>query len=169
MPWGPRINSLALHSDNKRLDSKMSAWELLGPLLLLTAGREHVRNRALIIPVDNAGSVAIYRKGWCTSCMLCTTLALAISEVATSLNCNLEIVKIRRCSNRAARAADALSKADWNRFRGLRPHANPMSAKVPQLLKDWVDNPVEDCTLGERILAEIGVERNILGLVDRFK
>ena len=95
LPWGILINSDAVYRDGKRLDSKMSAWELLGPLLLLTAGVEMVRGKSLIIPVDNAGSVAIYRKGWCTSCMLCTTLALAISQVAAAIHCKLEIVQGR--------------------------------------------------------------------------
>ena len=96
IPWGEAINRGRLYVDGTRLDCKMSAWELLGPLLLLSAGKELVENRSLVVPVDNQGSVSIYRKGWCTSCMLCTTLVLAISEVAASVNCKLEIDEIRR-------------------------------------------------------------------------
>ena len=113
MPWGEVINSDQLYVDGKRMSCKMSAWELLGPLLVLTAGVELVRNRSLIVMVDNSGSVAIYKKGWCTSCMLCTTLALAISEVSAAINCRLEIVKVMRCSTVGAEAADAISKADF--------------------------------------------------------
>ena len=146
----------------------MSALELLGPLLILTAGKEHVRNKSLIVPVDNYGSVVIYRKGWCTSCMLCTTIALAISEVAASIGCKLEVVKIRRCSNVPSKAADAISKVDWNRFCQLMPRANPLPARVPRELIKWVQNPVADRTLGERLLKEMKVERNILGHISSF-
>ena len=116
----------------------MSAWELVGPLMVLTAGRDLVRNRSLIIQVDNAGSVAIYQKGWCTSCMLCTTLALAISEVAAAINCRLEIKKVMRCSTLGAEAADAISKADFLKLRRLKPLSNMHPAEVPQVLVDWV-------------------------------
>jgi hypothetical protein len=163
LPWGRSINCGELSRDGGRLDCKMSAWELLGPLALITAGVELVRGRSLVIPVDNQGSVTIYQKGWCTSCMLCTTLALALSEVAASIDCKLEIVKIRRCSNKEAEAADAISKADWGRFRRLMPKSNPGAAMVPVTLSKWVEAPVEDSTLGERILKELGIERSVLG------
>ena len=100
--------------------------------------------------------------------MLCTTLALAIQEVAESINCELEIAKIKRCSNVQASAADAISKAEWRRFRQLMPGATPEPAKVPLTLLCWVQNHVEDCTLGEKILREMGVRRDILGLKKRF-
>ena len=163
LPWGDSINQGRLHSDGKRLDRKMSAWELLGPLMVLTAGVELVKGKALVIPVDNQGSVSIFRKGWCTGCSLATTLALAISEVAASIDCRLEVVKIRRCSNAEASAADAISKADWSRFRLLMPGASPSPAKIPAALVSWVRHPVADRNLGEKILGEMGLIRTILG------
>ena len=145
------------------LDKKMSALELVGPLTVLTAGVELVRGRDLVIPVDNQGSVSIFRKGWCSGCSLATTLALAISEVAASIDCRLEIVKIKRCSNAEASAADAVSKADWSRLRQLMPRATPGPAKIPTALVNWVNNPVADRNLGENILREMGLVRTILG------
>ena len=99
LPWGEAINCGYTYKDGVRLNCKMSAWELIGLLLVLTAGAELVRNRSLIVQVDNAGSVAIFKKGWCTSCMLCTTLALAIAEVAAALNCRIKIKKVLTCSS----------------------------------------------------------------------
>ena len=169
LPWGSVINSTyKKFDDGKLFKNKMSAWELVGPLLVLTAGVERVKNRRLVVPVDNAGSVAIYNKGWCTSCMLSTTVALAISEVAASINCQLEIVKITRCSNALAEAADAVSKADFYKMRRLMPGASIGPARVPRALLVWVNNPVEDRNLGARILREMGVERNILGYQGAF-
>ena len=169
LPWGELINSDATYWDGKRLSNKMSAWELVGPLMVLTAGVELVSNRSLIIPVDNAGSMAIYQKGWCTSCMLCTTLALAISVVASSINCRLEIIKVRRCSTLGAEAADAFSKADFIKFRRLKPLSNLNPAIVPRTLVDWVLNPVEDRELGDRLLRELGIEKNVMGHHSAFR
>ena len=169
LPWGDKINGSHLHSDGKRLGCKMSALELLGPLMVLSAGVELVRGRSLVIPVDNQGSVSIYRKGWCSGCSLATTLALAISEVAPSIDCKLEIVKIRRCSNGPSSAADAVSKAEWSRFRKLMPGATPGPAVVPRALARWVHSPVADRNLGQKILTELGLVRTILGHRDNFK
>ena len=168
LPWGHAINSGKVYRDGQKLSNKMSAWELVGPLLVLTAGVDLVRNRSLIIPVDNYGSGAIYRKGWCTSCMLCTTLALAVSEISAAINCKLEITKIKRCSNDQAEAADAVSKADWARFRRLMPRANMEPARIPVTLVRWIQDPVEDRKLGERILKEMGFGRNPFGHHDNF-
>ena len=162
LPWGSKINSGELY-DGSRLDCALSAWELLGPLVLISAGVEHVRGKSLVVPVDNQGSVSIYAKGWCTSCMLSTTVALALSEVATAIDCRLEVVKVRRCSTRQAEAADAISKADWRRFRKLMPQSRLGPAMVPVTITNWIQNPVEDPHLGERILRELGVRKTMLG------
>ena len=169
LPWGDKINQGRLHSDNKRLDSKMSAWELIGPLLVLSAGVELVKGRSLVIPVDNQGSVSIFKKGWCTGCSLATILALAISEVAASIDCKLEIVKISRCSNVPASAADAISETEWARFWRLMPGASAAPSVVPLALLSWVQDPVADRNLGQKILAQMGLVRTILGHRENYK
>jgi hypothetical protein len=161
--WGEAINTGVIYRDGVRLDCKMSAWELLGPLLLLTAGARLIRGKCLIVRVDNAGSVAIYKKGWCTSCMLCTTLVLAISEVAAALGCRLEIRKVTRCSTEGSRAADAISKGDFIKFRRIKPRSTLDPAPVPRSLTEWVRNPVEDMDLGKKLLGELGLRRNEFG------
>ena len=42
----------------------MSAWELLGPLLVVCTAPEKVRNKQVVAMVDNEGSVRMYNKGW---------------------------------------------------------------------------------------------------------
>ena len=101
--------------------------------------------------------------------MLCTTLALAISEVAAAINCRLEIVKVMRCSTVGAEAADAISKADFIKLRRLKPKSSLHPAPVPQVLKDWILDPVEDRSLGAQLLEELGVQRNDLGHHSSYK
>ena len=163
LPWGDVINSNLTFVDGVLYRNKMSAWELVGPLLVLTAGVERVRDQSLVVPVDNDGSVKIFQKGWCTSCVLCSTLVLAISEVAAAINCKIEIVQITRCSNTMASAADAISKGDIRKLRSLVANTSSAPAKVPKALISWVANPVGDRRLGEKLLLEMGVERNLLG------
>ena len=88
---------------------------------------------------------------------------VAISEVAASINCRLEIIKIQRCSNKLTEAADAISKADFRRFRRMIPGADTAPARVLTRLLSWVMGPKEDRNLAAKLLKEINVERNILG------
>ena len=167
-PWGRAINSGQLYKDGKRLASNMSALELVGPLAILCGASSRVRGQDLIMWVDNSGSVAIYEKGWCESCMLCTTLVLAISQVAASLQCQLEIRKIKRCSNAGSVAADAISKAEFANFRKIMPLATRYPAELPRVLTDWLQNPVETRWLGRDIIREMRSKQNITG-IDIYK
>ena len=56
----------------------------------MAAGVEQLRNRRLVIWVDNAGSVAIWRKGYSNKCRLCSTLVAAIAAVASAVGCDVD-------------------------------------------------------------------------------
>ena len=99
-----------------RLGTKLSALELVGPLALVCGCPEKVRGKPLKIFVDNSGSVAIWRKGYSTTCELSSILVHAIHEVSRSLGCQVDIVKVTRFSNPGSEMADALSKAEYVKF-----------------------------------------------------
>ena len=71
LPWGRKINTGVRHK-GKRLSSKMSALELVGPLICLASEPDLVQSAPIRIWVDNIGSVRIWRKGYSSSCELCT-------------------------------------------------------------------------------------------------
>ena len=166
IPWSRRICIGPVLEDGTRLNRKMSALELVGPLLVVSAGFAECRGVPVKVWVDNAGSVAIWRKGYSTSCRLCSTIVKAISTVAAGIGCRLEVVKILRCSTPEADMADALSKAAFGRFwdisrrEGLGLSLEP--AWVPPQLTAWLENPGVDETLGDRILAAIGRRMKLL-------
>jgi hypothetical protein len=117
VPWSRKINCGVKAEDGKKLSRKLSALELVGPLLCVTAGAAWCHGRPVRVWVDNIGSVTIWKKGYSTRCALCTTLVKATATVPTAIGCRLEVVKIRRCSTPGAVMADCLSKADFNGFR----------------------------------------------------
>ena len=145
--------------DGGKLGRKLSALELVGPLICVAAGNGWCRNRPVRIWVDNAGSVLIWEKGYSNSCALCTTLVKAIAAVAAGIGCQLYIQKIRRCSSPGAVMADAISKADFNLFRRTAlEHRWPLAvgpARVPGTLLRWIDRPVVSDSLGHEILDEL--------------
>ena len=143
-------------ANGKCLDSLLSAWELLGPLLVVCAAPDKVRNKQVEVMVDNEGSVRMFAKGWTTKCQLCNTIMVAINEIAVALNPDVFVTKIRRCSNEQAKNADALSKLDLKSFREMMPMANPGPQK-------WVADSQPDRFLRLKILTEMSRNTKLLG------
>ena len=168
VPWSPSINNGGAAPCGKKFGRMMSALELVGPLLTVSAGFNWCRNSAVKIWVDNAGSVFIWKKGYSSSCPYSTTLVKAIATVASGLACQVDLVKIGRCSTPLADMADALSKSAFPRFRDIafrsgfsRLPAEP--AWVPSAILHWIANPVPDDGLGDKILRELAMRTLVLG------
>ena len=155
VPWGKRINEGWSAYDGKNLSHKMSSWELLGPLLTLVCGGNRLSGKQVKVFVDNVGSVTMWAKGWSTVCDLCNTILVAMHQVSSALACELFVTNIGRCSSREAEAADALSKCDMKRFLDNMPEANIVPEEVPGALLKWIENPVPDRKLGNRIIKEM--------------
>ena len=105
--------------------------------------------------MDNAESVVMWRKSWSTVCDLCNTLLVAIHQLSRALACEMFVSDIGRCSNRETIAADALSKCDMSRFLENMPEANVQPEEIPGSLLRWIENPVLDKRLGQRIIEEL--------------
>jgi len=164
MPWSKDINSGYWKSDGKKVSRKLAALELIGPLITVSAGAKLIARKPLKCWVDNQGSCSIWRTGYSNSCKLSTTIVKAIATVADALGTKIEIQKITRCSNPGAKMADALSQADFNRFR-VEGGAllNPEPAPIPPVLLKWCANPVVDDDLGKKIVTYIAGNMEILG------
>ncbi len=108
---------------------------------------------------DNAGSVQIWRKGYATTCQLSLPLVRAIVCFADSIDCRVDLVKVRRCSDTRPILADHLSKGQFCRFKDQACAAgwslNPLPAAVAAAILAWVANPKADDELGQRILLDI--------------
>ena len=71
--WGNSINCGKRYRDGKKICNKMSALELIPPLVVLVSSDDMLRGKAVRFFVDNSGSVAMFNKGWSSTCMLCNT------------------------------------------------------------------------------------------------
>ena len=167
MPWGRAINAGRPTGDGRKLDRIMSALELMGPLLALSAAAKQLRGKPVRFHVDNAGSVFIFKKGYSSSCKFSTAIVAAIASVAAGLGCTVDLVKITRCSNDGANLADALSKGAMSRFWELVEDSDfilPLEPEVvPGPIVCWATNPQPDFDLGEKILRHLAGELEVLG------
>ena len=166
VPWGRKINC-GVRWMGRKLSQKMSALELVGPLICVSGSPDLVRSIPICIYVDNIGSVQIWQKGYSNSCGLCTSLVSAIGAVAAALGSHVTIKKVARCSSTGAILADALSKAAFDKFRDVSAAASwPVSLEpswVPPSLLAWIANPSDSYDLGERIILDIRQRTPVLG------
>jgi len=166
-PWARRINAGGWRVDGKKVGRKLSALELVGPLIVVAAAAAECRGQTLQVWVDNAGSVEVFRKGYSRSCRLCTTLVKAMATVAAGIGCRLEVLKITRCTGAGAIMADQLSKARFLDFRNTARSAGQelrlAPARIPPALLAWLDKPSPCDSLGAAILQDIGKELRIAG------
>jgi hypothetical protein len=105
--------------------------------------------------------VAIWEKGYSSRCPLSSTIVTTIHAVAAAIGCTVHILKIRRCSDNASRAADALSKGN---FLGARSFCqlDTEPASIPVSLLKWIDQPVPSDDLADDILREIAKSAPVL-------
>jgi len=161
VPWAKIIQHGILRHEGKKVGRKLSALELIGPLITIAANFEACRFRQLIIWVDNAGSVEIWRKGYSNHCSLSNTIAKAINMVAVAAGCEIFLQKITRCSNAGARIADHLSKGRLAPARsealqaGFQMQNEP--GRLPRALLLWLQKPCCDHSLGHNIVREIAL------------
>jgi len=167
IPWPKRVAAGGWMIDGLKVGRKMSALELVGPFVFIAAGQEILAGKHVNIWVDNAGSVAIWNKGYSNNCRLSTAIVTAISAIAAATRCTVNVRKVLRCSNTGAVLADQLSKAQFKEFRNTADSANwrlrTEPAAIPVALLAWIDKPVPDMELADKILRELAKSRVILG------
>jgi hypothetical protein len=145
-------------ADGRQLRKKLSALELVGPLICIASAARKCRSKPVRIWVDDAGSVAIWKKGYSTSCTLCTTLVAAIGRLSAALGATVAIEKITRRSDTGAILADELSKGRMRQFWSLKPDdwTLPIDpAWIPPSILQWIADPVPTPDLGDRILRDL--------------
>lgn len=173
LPWSKSINCGHHKVDGKKVGRKLSALELIGPLIIVSALANQFRRQPLLVWIDNAGSCGIWKKGYSNACPLSSTIATAISTVCAGIGCRLDIKKVTRCSDTGSTLADLLSKARFKEFRRLAEDRHwPIDtapATIPKTLTCWLQKPIPDQYLGQNILIELSRSMNILGYTSTCK
>jgi hypothetical protein len=171
-PWSTAINCGAHRVDDKKVARKLSALELLGPLVAVSIWADRIFKKPVRIWVDNAGSIGAWEKGYSASCRLCTTIVKAIATVAAGVGADLKVAKITRCSTTGSVIADHLSKANFAACRsveseyGWRLSTEP--TQIPVVLLKWLQRPEPTDDLGHSILKHISKTVPVLGYTDNI-
>lgn len=161
--WSKEVNDGSYCYEGKKVASNLSALELTGPLLIMASAGQELRGRRVRFLMDNSGSCTIWRKGYSLQCRLASTIVKAVACIAVTLGCPVDIQKIARCSCEHTVRADALSKAEFKRFRkGLgKNEYRGEPGRIPTTLIKWLARPTEDDDLGKKILEDMRKMVNI--------
>jgi hypothetical protein len=159
--WPKKINAGGWRVDGKKVGRKLSVLELVGPLAVIAAGCDKFAGVHVTFWVDNAGSVAIWKKGYSTRCRLSSRIVTSVHAIAGAIGCTVNIEKIRRCSNTMAATADALSKGQFGMARQLTP-LDTEPARIPPSVVRWINQPVPSEDLAHTILTELAKTSHIL-------
>lgn len=149
--WPHTINSGRTRWQGKKVGRKLTALELMGPLIFLCCAPDAFRRQQAVFWIDNAGSVAVWEKGYSPHCTMSTVIVKAIATVAAGIGCTVTLKKITRCSNTGAKLADLLSKSDFQGFfttadvAGWQLTQDPLP--IPLSLIRWLSEPSGDIEL----------------------
>jgi hypothetical protein len=163
LQWSRPICSGSHSVEGKKVARKLAALELVGPLVAVCSWFNDLRGKHVVIWVDNAGSVGVWKKGYSNSCQLCSCIATTIHAVAAAAGATIHIKKITRCSNTQAAIADNLSKANFKLARSRQHPLDICPSAIPLPLLAWAQKPIPDPDLASKILKHIARDNNVLG------
>jgi len=165
--WPSAINAGSARWEGKKVGRKLTALELLGPLCFAAAAPDAFRRRCVVFWIDNAGSVAVWEKGYSAHCRMSTCIVKATATVMAAIGCNAIFKKITRCSNTGAKLADALSKAEFSNFFNIADDAKwglcQEPIRIPTSIRTWIQNPTDDDDWGKKIVNQIKTYTAIIG------
>ena len=131
---------------------KSTLLESLGYLATLLLCPHRFQGLSVSFMIDSLSAVSALKKGFSPSDELTTTIVKASRVVAASLNCDISSEWIPRRSNRQSTIADDLTHnltASLNKDE-LDSYLAMCAVSFPLPILQWMDNPVEDHTLGRK-------------------
>ena len=146
-----------LHSSDKHghaICCKSTLLESLGYLATLLLCPHRLSGRSVSFNIDSTSAVSALKNGYSPSDELCTTIIRASRVVAASLHCDISSKWIPRRSNRQSIVADDLTHnltASLNNEE-LDSYLTMCLVAFPLPILQWMDNPVEDHTLGRKCI-----------------
>ena len=162
LPWPENINNNYPNCFGHKFSQKLTVLEALAALQLLISQPDVIRGRNVTIWTDNAGLYWAFRKA-SSKCLYVYTLSKAIYTVARSLDCNVRIEKIRRCSDIPSTVADSLSKGSIADALELMGDDVDYSMGFLSLtLQKWILDPKPSRVLGSAVVEEMSRQTAVL-------
>jgi hypothetical protein len=145
--WPP---SVATYVDEKgaALSQKMTTLELVGLFLPILSVPDLVRNRNVILGVDNLGVVFAWENGYAKGDLMASVLIRALGVVAAYLECRIFVHHVPRLTTLASVMADSLTRASTASAEVWSAMVGTASFAPPQPVWAWLSEPSLNWDLG---------------------
>jgi len=152
--WTGAILS-GLDEKGAKFSSKMTMLETVGLLLPLLTVPEWVRNRNVILGVDNISVYFAWENKSCKGDLHASVLIRAIHIVSSFLSCRIFVEHVPRCSSNISNLADSLTRASTCTASVLESLGVVRSEPAPASLWSWLEDPSIDWNLGFKLVDEL--------------
>ena len=152
--WPEKFITSTKDNKNAFIGNKSTTLEILGWFPPLYHNRHLIRNRGVIIHVDNMASMFAYKAGRCSHDAWASFLITSLAFVLTSLSCHLEVRFLPRVSIDNATWADLLSRRDAKGLRAIDALQTPLTKGWPPTVGQWMENPYFDPIFKWKLLAD---------------
>jgi hypothetical protein len=130
------------------LSQKMTTLELIGLLLPILTVPDVVRNRDIVLGVDNLGVVFAWENGYAKGDLLASVLVRAMGIVAAYLECRVHVRHVPRMTSLASVMADSLTRASTANAQVWAAMVGTATYEPPSCLWSWLSKPFPDWDLG---------------------
>ena len=138
-----------------RYGDKTTLLELLSILLGIIHNKDLIYKHQILILSDNLPALWALQKGRSSSCLLTSTVTLAIATLLQSYESYFYLKHEPRLKTYPALVADSLTRNDACGQSYAKIMKNKLSTGWPHELELWLRKPYLDDSLGTRILDEI--------------
>ena len=155
MRWGDALMNILRDSRGRLWGSKSGALECIGLLIPFLTRPDLVRNRYVILYVDNISLIYAWEKKYCKNDEETSILIRCLHVLEAFLEAKVFVEHVKRMSNDKAVLVDRLSRIsstteeDWARIKSL-PWLSPGGA-----LLNWITRPNLDWNLPGKIVKNV--------------
>jgi hypothetical protein len=155
LPWPTDMMLKAKDSQGESFVSKSLTLELLGLLFLLVSIPEKLKDKFVIMKVDNISCVFGWENGYAKNDVCARIIIRAIMLVTSFLGIHLTVKHRPRVSNWEAEKVDRMSRKSTTTIEDSKLLAQFVFRDWPESLKIWLQNPTEDWDLPLNILQDV--------------
>jgi hypothetical protein len=138
---------------------KTTTLELIGVMLPFLLIPEQLQNQHVVVKVDNVACFFGWENRSLSGDTCASILIRALHLITAYLGSVIHFQHLPRLSTWDARLADRLSREATTTAEDRRLLESFQTSTLPKSLENWLENPVEDFSLAERLLEE--VERRV--------
>jgi hypothetical protein len=155
LTWPPKLLMGQKSQNGSYFGSKSGTLEAIGLLLPFLSYPSYLIGKHIILEVDNTSLIYGWDKRYCKNDPETSLLLRVLHVIEVYLPCKIYIKHVKRCSSTAARIVDELSRKSTTTAKTLSKIADSEKYQPAGTLRKWLENPVLDWTLPEKIICDI--------------